>query len=43
VPLRRQIDAGIEGLGCGEFTELDDTEIDTYLDALAARSGKQAR
>jgi antitoxin ParD1/3/4 len=41
--LRRQIDAGIEALERGEFVEVDDTELDTYLDALAARSGKQAR
>lgn len=37
--LRRQIDAGIEALEHGEFSEVDDTEIDAYLDALAARSG----
>jgi antitoxin ParD1/3/4 len=41
--LRRQIDAGIEALESGEFIEVDDTELDAYLDALAARSGKQAR
>ena len=41
--LRRQIDAGIEALEGGEFIEVDDTELDAYLDALAARSGKQAR
>ena len=41
--LRRQIDAGIDALARGEFTEIDDTELDTYLDVLAARSGKRAR
>ena len=41
--LRRQIDAGIEALGRGEFVEVDDTELDAYLAALAARSGRQAR
>jgi antitoxin ParD1/3/4 len=41
--LRWQIDAGIEALERGEFVEVDDTELDAYLDALAARSGKEAR
>ena len=41
--LRRQIDAGIEALERGEFIEIDDTDLDAYLRALAARSGKKAR
>jgi antitoxin ParD1/3/4 len=41
--LRRQIDAGIDALARGEFTEIDDTDLDTYFDVLAARSGKRAR
>jgi antitoxin ParD1/3/4 len=41
--LRRQIDAGIDALERGEFTEVDDTELDTYLDTLAARPSKRAR
>ena len=41
--LRRQIDAGIEALEGGEFIEVDDNDLDAYLSALAARSGKKAR
>ena len=41
--LRRQIDAGIDALARGEFTEIDDTDLDTYFDVLAARSGKRAQ
>jgi antitoxin ParD1/3/4 len=41
--LRRQIDAGIEALEGGEFIEVDDNDLDAYLNALAARSGKKAR
>jgi antitoxin ParD1/3/4 len=41
--LRRQIDAGIDVLERGESTEVDDAELDTYLDTLAARPSKRAR
>jgi antitoxin ParD1/3/4 len=41
--LRRQIDAGIDALERGESTEVDDAELDTYLDTLAARPSKRAR
>jgi antitoxin ParD1/3/4 len=41
--LRRQIDAGVDALERGEFTEVTDAELDVYLDGLAARSGKRAR
>jgi antitoxin ParD1/3/4 len=41
--LRRQIDAGVDALERGEFTEVTDAELDMYLDGLAARSGKRAR
>jgi antitoxin ParD1/3/4 len=41
--LRRQIDAGIAALEGGEFTEIADTELDAYLDGLAARPGEHAR
>jgi antitoxin ParD1/3/4 len=41
--LRRQIDAGIDALERGESTEVDDADLDTYLDTLAARPSKRAR
>ena len=41
--LRRQIDAGIAALEHGEFTEVADAELDTYLDTLADRSSNRAR
>jgi antitoxin ParD1/3/4 len=41
--LRRRINFGTEALERGEFVEVDHTELDAYLDALAARSGKPVR
>ena len=41
--LRRRIDAGIAALDRGEFTQIADAELDSYLDGLAARSDEQAR
>jgi antitoxin ParD1/3/4 len=41
--LRRQIDAGIDALERGKFTEIADAELDAYLDRLAARPGKEVR
>ena len=33
--LRRQIDAGVEALDRGDFVELDDSELETYLAGLS--------
>lgn len=41
--LRQQIDAGVDALDRGEFTEIDDTELDAYLNRLTDRSKSQAR
>lgn len=41
--LRQQIDAGIDALDRGEFTEIDDTELDAYLNRLTDRPKSQAR
>jgi antitoxin ParD1/3/4 len=41
--LRRLIDAGVDALEQGEFTEVSDAELDMYLDGLAARPGERAR
>ena len=41
--LRQQIDAGVDALDRGEFTEIDDTELDAYLNQLTDRSKSQAR
>jgi antitoxin ParD1/3/4 len=41
--LRRQIDAGIAALEHGEFTEVADAELDTYLETLADPPSKRAR
>jgi antitoxin ParD1/3/4 len=41
--LRRLIDAGVDALEQGEFTEISDAELDMYLDGLAARPGERAR
>ena len=35
--LRQQIDAGVEALDRGEFTEIDETGLDAYLDGLTDR------
>ena len=43
--LRRQIDAGVEALERGEFTEIADADLDAYLAGLNsnARPGKGVR
>jgi antitoxin ParD1/3/4 len=41
--LRRQIDAGVEALERGEFTEIADADLDAYLAGLKARPGKAVR
>jgi antitoxin ParD1/3/4 len=41
--LRAQVKAGIDALDRGDFVELDDAELDGYLDGLRAPSGKRAR
>jgi hypothetical protein len=33
--LRAMVDEGIKALDGGEFVEIDDTELDAYLDSLA--------
>jgi hypothetical protein len=34
--LRLSIKKGIEALDCGEYTEVDDEDLDSYLDTLLA-------
>jgi antitoxin ParD1/3/4 len=41
--LRRRIDAGVEALERGEFTEIADAGLDAYLDGLKARRRKAVR
>ena len=41
--LRLQIKAGVDALERGDFIELDDAELDGYLETLAARPGNAAR
>ena len=41
--LRVQIKAGIDALDRGEFVEVDDAELDDYLEGLTAPSDKSAR
>lgn len=41
--LRQQIDAGLNALDRGEFTEIDDAELDAYFDGLMDRPKSQAR
>lgn len=41
--LRAQIKAGIDALDQGDFVELDDAELDDYLEGLTAPSDKHAR
>ena len=41
--LRRQIDAGVGPLDRGEFTEVDDVELEAYLDGLQDRPRSRAR
>jgi antitoxin ParD1/3/4 len=41
--LRAQIRAGVDALARGEFAEIDDTELEGYLDRLTAPAAKRAR
>jgi len=41
--LRAQIKAGVAALDRGDFVEVDDAELDGFLDGLATPSGKRAR
>ena len=41
--LRQQINAGLAALEKGEFTEIDDAELDSCLDGLAAGPGERER
>jgi antitoxin ParD1/3/4 len=41
--LRAQIKAGVDALERGDFVEVDDADLDGYLDGLATRAGKHAR
>jgi antitoxin ParD1/3/4 len=41
--LRAQIKAGIDALDRGDFVELDDTELDDYLEGLTVSPNKDAR
>jgi antitoxin ParD1/3/4 len=41
--LRMQIKAGVDALERGEFTEVDDVDLESYLESLAVESGTNAR
>src|SRR5437879_4351573 len=41
--LRAQVKAGVDALGRGDFVEVDDGDLDAYLEGLTTRSGKRAR
>jgi antitoxin ParD1/3/4 len=41
--LRVQIEAGVDALEIGEFTEVDDVDLESYLESLAVESGTSAR
>lgn len=41
--LRAQIKAGVDALGRGDFVEVDDADLDGYLEGLTTASGKHAR
>ena len=41
--LRKQIKAGIDALERGEFVEIDEANLDAYLEGLAATLSKDAR
>jgi antitoxin ParD1/3/4 len=41
--LRAQIKAGVDALNRGDFVEVDDADLDSYLEGLTAPSGKHAR
>lgn len=41
--LRMQIKAGVEAIERGEFTEVDEVDLEGYLESLAVDSGTDAR
>ena len=41
--LRMQVRAGVDALDRGEFTEIAEGDLDRYLEAITAGSGKRAR
>jgi antitoxin ParD1/3/4 len=41
--LRMQLKAGVEALERGDFTEIDESELDGYFEGLTAASGNSAR
>ena len=41
--LRMQVEAGVEALERGEFTEVADTDLDRYLEDLTVTPGKRVR
>jgi antitoxin ParD1/3/4 len=41
--LRAHIKAGVDALDRGDFVEVDDGELDRYLDGLTSGSGEHAR
>jgi antitoxin ParD1/3/4 len=41
--LRMQIKAGVDALQRGEFVEIDESDLEGYLEGLAAAPGKHAR
>jgi antitoxin ParD1/3/4 len=38
--LRRSIEVGVAALERGEYTEVEDTDLDAYLDGLAASQSR---
>jgi antitoxin ParD1/3/4 len=41
--LRAQIKAGIDALERGDFVEVEDADLDSYLDGLTTAAGRRAR
>jgi antitoxin ParD1/3/4 len=41
--LRMQIDAGVDAIERGEFTEIADTDLESCLETLAAKPGERLR
>jgi antitoxin ParD1/3/4 len=41
--LRVQIEAGVDALEIREFTEVDDVDLESYLESLAVEAGTSAR
>lgn len=41
--LRAQVRAGVDALDRGEFVEVDDANLDRYVERLASRPGKDTR